>query len=117
MSTHLDGRVHALVGDLDTLLETVQNPLAILQLLALGLLVDRGPEQVGAGHHSATLVRLLQQLGSRQGALGSQGIVVLLGETSLKQEKVNDEVIENTEVPDHLLECTDDECDGRKLSS
>lgn len=50
-------------------------------LLSVLVHVPAGPEEMGAGADSSALIRLLQQLGSRQGTLGPQGLVVLLAKT------------------------------------
>ena len=66
----------------------------VTNLFSFGSLGFSRPEQMGADLNPATLVGFLQQLGGRQGALGPQGVVVLLAEAL------------------HLLQGADDQADG-----
>ena len=71
-------RIHALFGDLQTFLETIQHFLAVLGWFPLSGLAGSRPEEVTDGEDPATLVRLLQEVGRCQGTLRPEGGVVLL---------------------------------------
>jgi len=78
---HVRHRVHARVCNLERLLETFQDTLAIavgLSRFTIFLANDHGaPPQVTAGVHGTALVRLLQKFGTMKGTLCNKGIVVI----------------------------------------
>ena len=55
------------------------------------LLRSPRPEEMRRNRDAATLIRLLQQLGRRHGALGTQRLVILLAEAAHLLERSNDE--------------------------
>ena len=53
-------RIHALLGDLQTFLKTIQNFFAVLGWFPLSCLASSRPEEMTDSQDPATLVRLLQ---------------------------------------------------------
>jgi len=78
-------------------MSAIEKPPALCAYLSLVCRALARPEEVRARGHPAALVRLLQQLGARQGTLGTQRLVILLPETR------------------HLLQRARDESDGGQL--
>ena len=64
-------RIHALLSDLQTFLETIQDLLGVLGRITLGCLARPGPEEMADSEDPTTLVRLLQEVSGCQGTLGA----------------------------------------------
>ena len=75
---NLNERIHALLGDLETLLETVEDLLVVPGGFTVSGLAGAGPEEMTDGEDPAALVGLLEEVGGGQGALGPERGVVLL---------------------------------------
>ena len=75
---NLNERIHALLGDLETLLETVEDLLVVPGGFTVSGLAGAGPEEMADREHPAALVGLLEEVGGGQGALGPERGVVLL---------------------------------------
>ena len=71
-------RIHALLGNLETLLQTVVDLLGVLGWLPGSCLVRSRPEEMTDRQHAPALVWLLEQLGGGQSALGAKGVVILI---------------------------------------